>query len=73
MAGTVPGADTLLKNSDEADYLIAWKKKYDFQTGRFDETMTYAEAKAKALALTEEDTEGKVYWPESVSGNPYRR
>lgn len=72
MAGTVPGADTLLKHTDTADYVIAWKKKYDFETGRFDETMTYVEAKAKALALTEKDRE-KVYWPESVSGNPYRR
>ena len=72
MAGTVPGADTLLKDTDSADYVIAWKKKYDFETGRLDETMTYGEALAEAMALSEQDRD-KVYWPESVSGNPYLR
>ena len=68
----LPGPDTLIKNNDDANYVIAWKRKYSFETGRLDDVMTYAEAKAKAAELTAADKEDKTYWAQHTQANPHR-
>lgn len=73
MAGIVPGPDTLIKSNDDQGYIVAWKKKYDFEAGRFwDAVMTYGEAKRKAEQLNAEHTD-KVFWPENLASNPHRQ
>jgi len=73
MSGILPGPDTLIKNNDDANYVIAWKKKYDFETGRLDGAMTYAEAKAKAAEMTAKYKENKVYCAQHAQANPHRQ
>lgn len=68
----IPGPDTLIKSDDDASYIIAWKKKYSFETGRLDDVMSYAEAKTKAAELTAADKEGKTYWAQHAQANPHR-
>lgn len=73
MSGIVPGPDTLIKKADDANYVIAWKKKYSFQTGRLDDVMTYQDAKTKAAELTAKDKDDKVYWAQHANANPHRQ
>ncbi len=62
--------DPLLKKADDPGYIIAWKYKYEFETGKLaDEVMTYGEAKARAEKLNEENPE-KTYWPEKAQEDP---
>lgn len=69
----IPGPDTLIKNPDDSNYVIAWKSKYGFKTGRLDDTMTYQEAKTKAAELTAADRENKVFWAQHAKANPHRQ
>lgn len=52
----------IVKNSDPG-YVVAWKYKYEFKTGKYDEVMTYGEAKQRAEQLAAENKE-MVFWPE---------
>ncbi len=56
-------ADALLRPADEDGYIIAWRCKYKFETGRMEGTMTYAEAAKKCAELCAEDSE-KTFWPQ---------
>jgi hypothetical protein len=39
-------AENLIRRDSDSDYIIAWKLKYDFETGKMkDDTMTYGEAR----------------------------
>ena len=45
-------AENLIRRDDDSDYIIAWKLKYDFETGKLtDTTMTYGEAKKKVRRI----------------------
>lgn len=60
----------LIKRDEDSGYIIAWKHKYDFETGKFvDETMTYGEARKRCEQLISEHPE-KTFWPEKVRSNP---
>lgn len=62
--------ENLIKRDEDTGYIIAWKHKYDFQTGKFaDEQMTYGEACKRCEQLIAEDSE-KTYWPEKVKPAP---
>ena len=37
--------ENLVKRDEDTGYIIAWKHKYEFETGKFDEQMTYGEAR----------------------------
>jgi len=72
MSGMTPGPDTLIKQADDPNYVIGWKKKYAFETGLLEGKMTYAEAKKRAAELTAADKEQKTYWPQHAKANPHR-
>lgn len=56
-------SNTFLTPMDQPGYIVAWKLKYDFKTGRYDEEMTYGEAKKRAEELSAEKPE-MAFWPE---------
>ena len=55
--------ETLLKPADESGYIIAWRCKYKFETGKLDGEMNYGEATKKCAELCAEDSE-KTFWPQ---------
>jgi hypothetical protein len=59
----VPKSDPLLRRDSSPGYCVAWKLKYGFEKGRFDEEMSYGEAKKKAEELAAKEP-AKVFWPE---------
>ena len=62
--------ENLIRRDEDAGYIIAWKGKYDFNTGKFnEETMTYGEARKKCEGLNSENPD-KTYWPEKVRSKP---
>lgn len=66
MAGVyINRAHSLLRRDADTGYHVAWKHKYGFEKGHFDEELTYGEAKKKAAALQAKDKD-KVYWPEMI-------
>lgn len=63
-------AENLIRRDSDSDYIIAWKLKYDFETGKMkDETMTYGEARKKCEELNAGNPE-KTFWPEKVKPAP---
>lgn len=50
---------------DDPGYIVAWKYKYEFKTGKFDEVMTYGEAKRKAEQLQTKHPD-QTFWAERV-------
>lgn len=63
-------AENLIRRDSDSDYIIAWKLKYDFETGKMkDETMTYGEARKKCEELNAGNSE-KTFWPEKVKPAP---
>jgi len=60
--------ETLLTSADEGGYIIAWKYKYKFETGRLDGEMTYGEAVKKCAELYAEDPE-KTFWPHRLEAD----
>jgi hypothetical protein len=66
MAGKYkPRADSMRRRDEDTGYRVAWKLKYGFERGHFDDEMTYGEAKKKAEALQAKEPE-KVFWPEMI-------
>ena len=62
--------DNLIKRDEDPGYIIAWKHKYDFETGKItDNELTYGEAKKACEELIAKDTD-KTYWPEKVKAAP---
>jgi hypothetical protein len=61
--------ENLIKRDEDTGYIIAWKHKYDFQTGKFEEQMTYGEACKKCEELIAGDAE-KTFWPHKVKPAP---
>ena len=62
--------ENLIKRDKDTGYIIAWKHKYDFETGKFlDKQMTYGEACKRCEELIAKDTE-KTYWPEKAKSAP---
>lgn len=58
--------DPLWHKADDPGFIIAWKYKYQFETGKLtDKVMTYGEAKKKADELCAQDSE-KTFWPEEA-------
>ena len=62
-------SDNLIKRDEDTGYVIAWKHKYDFETGKFDQEMTYGEARKRCEELIAENSE-KTYWPQKVKPAP---
>ncbi|HID49583.1 MAG TPA: hypothetical protein EYP40_08255 [Chromatiales bacterium] len=58
-----PKADPLQRKSSDKGYRVAWKYKYKFEKGHFDEELTYGEALRKAEELEAKEPD-KVFWPE---------
>ncbi len=58
-------ANPLFRKDDDPGYRVAWKDKYHFQKGHFDEEMTYGEAKKKAEELAAKEP-NKTFWPELI-------
>lgn len=54
--------ETLIRPADEKGYIIAWRCKYQFETGQFDDEMTYGEATRKCAELRAQEPE-KTFWP----------
>ena len=61
----VPKADPLQRRASDKGYRVAWKLKYGFEKGAFDEELTYGEAKKKAEELEAKEP-GKTFWPELI-------
>lgn len=62
--------ENLVRRDADTGYIIAWKHKYDFETGKFkDETMTYGEARKKCEELNSKNPD-KTYWPEKTKPDP---
>ena len=55
--------ENLIRRDEDTGYIIAWKMKYEFETGKMDELMTYGEARKKCSELNAENEE-KTFWPE---------
>ena len=56
-------SENLVKRNDDTGYIIAWKHKYNFDTGKMNEEMTYGEALEKCEQLISENPD-KTFWPE---------
>ncbi len=65
----VPKADPLQRRATDKGYRVAWKLKYGFQKGHFDEELTYGEAKKKAEELEAKEPD-KTFWPELIHEQP---
>lgn len=62
--------ENLIKRNEDTGYIIAWKSKYEFETGKFvDEQMTYGEACKKCEELIAQESD-KTFWPEKVKPEP---
>ena len=62
--------ENLVRRDEDPGYIIAWKKKYEFETGKMkDKTMTYGEAKKKCEELNAKEPD-KTYWPEKMKDDP---
>ncbi len=62
--------ENLIRRDADTGYIIAWKKKYDFETGKMkDKKMTYGEARKKCEELNSKDSD-KTYWPEKDKADP---
>ena len=61
--------DNLIKRDEDTGYIIAWKYKYEFESGKFDEQMTYGEACKRCEELIAKEAD-KTYWPEKVKPEP---
>ncbi len=58
--------ENLIRRDQDTGYIIAWRYKSDFGTGKFkDKTMTYGEARKKCENLNSENQD-KTYWPEKM-------
>ena len=58
--------DPLWHKPDDPGYIVAWKYKYEFETGKMaDKVMTYGEAKKKAEELSAKESD-KTFWPEEA-------
>ena len=55
--------ETLLTAADEDGFVIAWRSKREFETGRLEGLMTYAEAFERCERLRAENPD-KTYWPQ---------
>lgn len=63
-------AENLVQRDKDKGYIIAWKHKYEFETGKLkDETMTYGEARDKCEELNSANPD-KTYWPEKTRTAP---
>lgn len=58
--------ETLVRPADEEGYAIAWRAKYQFETGQLDGEMTYGEATRKCAELCAKEPE-KTFWPQRVA------
>ena len=58
--------ETLVRPADEDGYIIAWRAKYQFETGQLDGEMTYGEATQKCAELCAKEP-GKTFWPQRVA------
>ncbi len=54
---------TFLAKDSDTGYIVAWRYKYEFNAGKYDEVMTYGEARKRAEKLTAENKD-RVFWPE---------
>lgn len=61
--------DNLIKRDEDTGYIIAWKYKYEFESGKFDEQMTYGEACKRCEELIAKEAD-KTYWPEKAKPEP---
>ena len=61
--------ENLIKRDDDTGYIIAWKHKYNFETGKLEETMTYGEACKRCEELIANESD-KTFWPEKVKPAP---
>ncbi len=61
--------ENLIKRDEDTGYIIAWKHKYEFETGKFDEEMTYGEARKRCEELIAKEP-SKTYWPEKSKSAP---
>lgn len=62
--------ENLVRRDEDTGYIIAWKRKYDFETGKFkDDTMTYGEARKKCQEMNSNDSD-KTFWPEKIKPAP---
>lgn len=54
--------NTFLRKDDDAGYIIGWRYKYEFKSGKYaDKVMTYGEALKRAQELCAEKTEMAFY------------
>ena len=59
--------ETLVHPADAAGYVIAWKFKYQFETGVLDGELNYGEAVARCAELCAQEPE-KTFWPQRLGG-----
>jgi len=66
MAGVyINRANPLQRHAGDKGYRVAWKQRYGFERGQFDDEMTYGDAVKKAEELGTKDHD-KVYWAEMI-------
>lgn len=59
--------ETFIRKPDSPGYIVAWRDRYEHVAGKYlDEVMTYAQAKARAVALSEQHPE-KTFWAEKLT------
>ena len=58
--------DTLYHKNDEPGFVIGWRYKYKFESGYYDEEMTFGEAKKQAEELHEKHPD-MTFWPKKKS------
>ncbi len=54
--------DTFHHKDDEPGFVIGWKYKYKFESGQYDEEMTYGEARRRVSRLHDEHPD-MTFWP----------
>ena len=61
--------ENLIKRDEDTGYIIAWKHKYEFETGKFSESMTYGEACKRCEEMISGELD-KTFWPEKIKPAP---
>lgn len=62
-------ANEFIHRLDESGFIIAWRYKYDFKSGKYeDPVMTYGEAKKRIEELHKEHPD-MTFWAEKAKGD----
>lgn len=61
--------DTFHHRDDEPGFVVCWRYKYKFESGQYDEEMTYGQARQRVAQLHEKHPD-MTFWPKKKHVTP---